>query len=200
MPGFSQSLSEEERWDLINYMRALSSGEKARALASVIEDEPWLIAPDFTYGTDNGAMKTLKDHRSSRIVLLALLDVNHAETRLKQFQASLPQLQATDVELIAVPHLIDQSYVASMLPGLTVSEGIGEITETYKIFARSFAEENPTTSAAHAEFLIDKQGYIRARWLATENDAWRKIDVLLKQVELLRNEKPRAPAPEDHVH
>jgi putative copper resistance protein D len=87
-----------------------------------------------------------------------------------------------------------------MLPGLTVSEGIGEITETYKIFARSFAEENPTTSAAHAEFLIDKQGYIRARWLASENDAWRKIDVLLKQVELLRNEKPRAPAPEDHVH
>jgi putative copper resistance protein D len=87
-----------------------------------------------------------------------------------------------------------------MLPGLTVSEGIKEITETYKVFARSFAEENPTISTAHAEFLIDKQGYIRARWLATESDAWRKIDVLLKQVELLRNEKPRAPAPEDHVH
>jgi putative copper resistance protein D len=200
MPGYSQSLSEEERWDLINFMRALSSGEKARALAPVIEDEPWLVAPDFTYGTDSGAMKTLKDHRGSKIVLLALLDVNHAETRLKQFQATLPQLQGASVELIVVPHLIDQSYVASMLPGLTVSEGIGEITETYKIFARSFAEENPTTSIAHAEFLIDKQGYIRARWLASENDAWRKIDVLLKQVELLRNEKPRAPAPEDHVH
>ncbi|MGH7809352.1 MAG: CopD family protein, partial [Candidatus Binatia bacterium] len=200
MPGFSQSLSDEERWDLINFMRTLSSGEKARALASVIEDDPWLIAPDFTYGTDSGAMKTLKDHRGSKIVLLALLDENHAETRLKQLQATLPRLQAAGVELIVVPHLIDQSYVASMLPGLTVSEGIGEITETYKLFARSFAEEIPTTSAAHAEFLIDRQGYIRARWLASENDAWRKIEVLLKQVELLQNEKPRAPAPEDHVH
>ena len=30
MPGFSQSLSEEERWDLINFLRALSGGDRAR--------------------------------------------------------------------------------------------------------------------------------------------------------------------------
>ncbi len=51
MPGYGASLSEEERWDLINFMRALSSGERARNLAPVIEDKPWLVAPDFTYGT-----------------------------------------------------------------------------------------------------------------------------------------------------
>ena len=39
MPGFSQSLSQEERWDLINYLRALSSGERAKNLAPVIEDQ-----------------------------------------------------------------------------------------------------------------------------------------------------------------
>jgi hypothetical protein len=44
------------------------------------------------------------------------------------------------------------------------------------------------------------QDNIRARWLPAEKDAWRKIDVLLKQVELLRNEQPRAPAPDEHVH
>lgn len=200
MPGYSQSLSEEERWDLINFMRALSSGEKARALAPVIEDEPWLVAPDFTYGINNGAMKTLKDHRGNNVVLLVLLNVKAADARLMQLQSILPQFQAAEVELIVVPHQIDQSYVASILPGLTVIEGIKEITDTYKVFARSFAAENPASSTPHVEFLIDKQGYIRARWLASESDAWRKIDVLLKQVELLRNEKPRAPAPEDHVH
>ena len=57
MPGFGASLSEEERWDLINFMRALSSGERARNLASVIEDNPWLVAPDFTYGTNAGERK-----------------------------------------------------------------------------------------------------------------------------------------------
>jgi putative copper resistance protein D len=50
------------------------------------------------------------------------------------------------------------------------------------------------------EYLIDKQGYIRARWLPTENDAWRNIDRLFSQVELLRKERPRTPAPDDHVH
>jgi hypothetical protein len=33
-----------------------------------------------------------------------------------------------------------------------------------------------------------------------ESEAWHKIEMLLKQIELLRNEKPRAPAPDEHVH
>ena len=60
MPGFEQSLGEEERWDLINFMRALSSGDRARILAPVIENEPWLVAPDFTYVTNAGEAKTLE--------------------------------------------------------------------------------------------------------------------------------------------
>ena len=59
MPGFSQSLSDEERWDLINYLRALASGERAKNLAPVIEDKPWLVAPDFAYETNNGEAKAL---------------------------------------------------------------------------------------------------------------------------------------------
>jgi hypothetical protein len=66
-----------------------------------------------------------------------------------------------------------------------VSEGIREISETYKLFARSFSDERLITSA--------RQGYIRARWLPAENDTWQKIGSLLKQVELLRTEKPRPP-------
>jgi peroxiredoxin len=91
-------------------------------------------------------------------------------------------------------------YVKDRLPRLIVSEGIREISETYKLFARSFSDERLITSARRVEFLIDKQGYIRAPWLPAENDAWRKIDSLLKQVELLRTEKPGAPAPHEHVH
>jgi len=52
----------------------------------------------------------------------------------------------------------------------------------------------------HVEYLIDKQGYMRARWLAAENDGWRNLAVLQQQVDLLANEKPRALAPDDHVH
>ena len=200
MPGFSESLSEEERWDLINFMRALSSGDRARALAPVIEPEPWLVAPDFTYATNAGEAKTLRDHRGVKIVLLVLLDLKNTDLRLKELANALPHLQSANVEIIVTPHILDQLYVSGRFPALIVSEGIREISETYKLFARSFSDESLIASPRHVEFLIDKQGYIRARWLPAENDAWQKIDALLEQVELLRKEKPRAPAPDEHVH
>ena len=67
-----------------------------------------------------------------------------------------------------VPNLIDRLFVDKQLPGLIVSEGIREIVETYKLFASSFNSENPIRATPHVEFLIDKQGYIRARWLPTK--------------------------------
>ncbi len=200
MPGFGASLSEEERWDLINYLRALSSGERARALASIIDDNPWLVAPDFAYGTSAGEPKTLRDHRGAKIILLVMLNLQDTEERLKQLDAVMPQLKSSGVEIIIVPNLIDQLYVTDKLPGAIVSEGGREITETYKLFARSFNDENPVLNTPHVEYLIDKQGYIRARWLPAENDAWRKSELLMAQVDLLRKEKPRAPAPDEHVH
>jgi putative copper resistance protein D len=200
MPGFEQSLSEEERWDLINFMRALSTGDRARSLAPVIENEPWLVAPDFTYVTNAGEAKTLRDHRGGKIVLLILLDVKATEQRLQELVGALPALRSGNVEVIVIPNLIDLQNVADRSPGLIVSEGVREIAETYKLFARSFSDESLVTGTRHVEFLIDKQGYIRARWLPAENEGWRKIDRLTSQVELLRKEKPRAPAPDEHVH
>ncbi len=200
MPGFGQSLSEEERWDLINFLRALSSGERARNLAPVIEAEPWLVAPDFTYGVNSGETRTLKDHRGGKIVLLVLLNVTDTEERLGQLGAVRARLESAGVETIVVPNPIDLLFVGGKLPGLIVNEGMREIAETYKLFARSFNDENPLAATPHVEYLIDKQGYIRARWLPAENDAWRNLDRLFAQVELLRKEKPRAPAPDDHVH
>ena len=199
MPGFEQSISEEERWDLINFMRALASGDRARSLAPVIENEPWLVAPDFTYVTNRGEAKTLRDHRGNRIVLLVLLDVKSTEERLKELGGAAA-LQSANVEMIIVPNLIDVQNMADRLPGFIVTEGIREIAETYKLFARSFSDEGLVTAPRHVEFLIDQQGYIRARWLPAENAAWRKIATLLQQIDLLNREKPRAPAPDDHVH
>jgi len=198
MPGFSEKLSEEERWDLINFLRALSDSERARNLAPVIEGEPWLVAPDFSYGTGMGDTKTLRDYRADRIVLLVLPGPRDGEERLKQLAAALPRLQAAGIEVILVPNSID--YPASDYTGLIMSEGQREITETYTLFSRSFPDENLLTAPTHAEFLIDKQGYIRTRWLPSEGDAWKSIGDLLAQVAFLRKEKPRAPAPEWHVH
>ena len=198
MPGFSEILTEEDRWDLINFLRALSDSERARNLATVIEDEPWLVAPDFSYGTSIGEMKTLRDFRSNSIVLLVLPGPRGAQERVKHIAASLPRLRAAGIEVVVVPD--STPYDASSYPGLIVNEGMREIIDTYTLFARSFLDENLLSSFPHVEYLIDKQGYVRARWLPSEGDAWESIDDLLLQAEILRKEKTRAPAPDLHVH
>ena len=198
MPGFAETLSEEDRWDLINFLRALSDSERVRSLAPVIEGEPWMIAPDFSYGTGMGDTGTLRDYRGDRIVLLVLPGPRNAEERLKQLAAALPRLRAADIEVIVVANSV--AYPAASYPGLIVYEGLREITETYTLFARSILDENLIAAPPHAEFLIDKQGYIRARWLPSEGDAWKDIGDLVAQAEFLRKEIPRAPAPDWHVH
>jgi copper resistance protein D len=206
MPGFSESLSEEERWDLINFLRALSSAERARSLAPVIENQPWLVAPDFVYGTNRGEAKALKDHRDSKMVLLVVFSLPNSLDRLIQLDEAKVKLEAAGVDLILVRDNAggperDSNGLLLDLP--VVTDGRQEIADTYSLFRRSFADDPPASSSPlgrHMELLIDKQGYIRARWLPAEGDAWRQLDNLMSQIELLRNEKPRAPAPDEHVH
>ena len=123
------------------------------------------MAPDFAYETNDGEAKTLKDHRGSKIVLLIILNLQDTKERLRELGEVAAQLQTAGVEIVVVPNLIDRQFVDKQLPGLIVSEGIREIVETYKLFASSFNNESPIAATPHAEFLIDKQGYIRARWL-----------------------------------
>ena len=47
MPGFGDRLSEGERWDLINFVRALASAEPARLLGPVLASTLSIVAPDL---------------------------------------------------------------------------------------------------------------------------------------------------------
>jgi putative copper resistance protein D len=203
MPGFSASLSEEERWDLINFMRALSSADRARSLAPVTEEKAWLVAPDFIYATNRGDTKALKDHRGSKIVLLVLFTIPSSEPRLQQLDEHRARLQAAGLDVLLVPtnrEEIRGREERMELGWPVVTDGSQEISETYALFSRSFAEPKTSSEPPHMEILIDKQGYIRARWLAAEGKAWRKVENLMTQLDILRKEKPRAPAPDEHVH
>ncbi|HEY6366398.1 MAG TPA: CopD family protein [Candidatus Binatia bacterium] len=203
MPGYEQSLNEDERWDLINFLRALSNGERARSLAPVTETGAWLVAPDFAYETNRGETKTLKDLRGERIVLLVLISLPESRERLAQLDKVAAKLTSAGVEIILVPsdaaNQVDRE--VHQLPVIT--EGMDEIFKTYALFSHSFEDDRNSSAAhlpKHTEFLIDKRGYIRARWIAREGSGWHKIENLLQEIDLLQNEKSQAPAPDDHVH
>jgi len=204
MPGFQDRLSEEGRWDLINFLRALSAAEAARTIGPLVEPTPWLVAPDFTFGIGVGPGETLKDHRGWAIVHLVLFTLPGSLPRIEQLDAAWGKIGLAGARILAVP-MRDAAQIyrklgarAMNLP--VVVDGSQEIVETYTLFRRTLATEGVGPIPSHLEFLIDRQGYVRARWIPGERPSWADIPRLLKEVERLDKEAPRAPAPDEHVH
>ena len=60
MPGFRESFNEDERWDLINFLRALSNGERARTLAPVSDTDRMAGRSGFRLWDEPGRNKNAK--------------------------------------------------------------------------------------------------------------------------------------------
>jgi putative copper resistance protein D len=206
MPGFHDRLSEEERWDLINFLRTLAAAEQARPLGPYIDPEPWLVAPDFSYTTMAGDGQTLKDHRGQSHVLLVFFDLPQSHERLVRLRNLAPVLQRLGAQVLAVPlsthpHIPMEQYSSPHLS--LVVDGAAETAEAYGLFRKSpnSTERLPSPPIpSHREFLIDRQGYIRARWLPAHDSVWVDAARLMTMVERLNQEKPRTQAPDEHVH
>jgi putative copper resistance protein D len=207
MPGFQDRLSEEERWDLINVVRILSASEQARPLGPVIAADLRVVAPDFSYTTPFGDTRALKDFRGQEQVLLVFFSLPQSAERLTQLQRLYAQLRPLDVEVLAIPlHGDDESAAAVdrlRLAFPLVRDGASEAATTYAMFRRSLSPEGSAPDAplpAHMEFLIDRQGYLRGRWLPAEGRGWDEPERLMTAIEVLRTEKLTAPPPDLHVH
>jgi putative copper export protein/mono/diheme cytochrome c family protein/peroxiredoxin len=204
MPAFADRLSETDRWDLINFLRAVSAAEQARSLGPLVEPTPWLVAPDFAFDVGVGPGETLKEQRGKAMVHLVLFSLPGSLRRLDQLDAAWDTIAYAGARVIAVP-MRDVAQIYQKLGMHAVNfpvavDGSTEITDTYTLFRRTFGSEDVPPIPDHMEFLIDRQGYIRARWIPTESVGWAEIPRLLKEIDRLDKEAPRVPAPEEHVH
>jgi putative copper resistance protein D len=202
MPGFRAALSEDDRWDLINFVRTLSAGYQARIIGErVVPERPWLPAVDFGYTTAEGETASLKDFRGRGAVLLVFFRGTASQARMAQLGRMHQQLRAAGVEVLAVP--IDDAGARSGLPLPVVTEGAEETVRTYALLRRTLSNADPRDERPlpeHMELLIDRFGYVRARWIPGAGEGWRDAAVLLQQAALLAREKQILPPPEDHVH
>lgn len=205
MPGFGESLTEEERWDMINFLRALSAAEQARQMTALVEPDPWLVAPDFVYRTTGDESGTLKDNRGKNIVMLVLFSLPDSLDRLAALEKLSSQFQSKNVKILLVPRSLDD---VRGLDGngrslALISDGSRETFDAYALYRRSFSEQGTQPDPPvppHMEFLIDRQGYARARWIPRDGPGWDNMDKLWRDIDRLNQEKPSAPAPDDHVH
>jgi putative copper export protein/peroxiredoxin/mono/diheme cytochrome c family protein len=207
MSGLQDRLGEEERWDLINVVRILSASEQARPLGPVIAANLRVAAPDFSYTTPLGDTRALKDFRGQHQVLLVFFSLPQSAKRLMQLQQLYAQLRPLDVEILGIPLHSDDATAATIrqltLTYPLIQDGASEAATTYAMFRRSLSPDGSAPDApvpAHLEFLIDRQGYLRGRWIPTEGRGWDEPEQLMTAIEVLRTEKLTAPPPDLHVH
>ncbi len=203
MPAFGETLSEDERWDLINFLRALAAGEQARALTPLVERTgPRVVAPDFSYAVGPTPPRSLKEFRGRWMALVVLFSLPESRHRMDQLAAAYREIEFSGTEVVAVPMDADPAIIGRL--GATppilfpvVTEGGAEITAAYGLFSRVPGPPAPR----HAEFLIDRQGYLRARWMPGGGGrGWDDLATLRAQIDVLDKEQLSGPAPDEHVH
>jgi putative copper resistance protein D len=209
MPAFGAQLPEDDRWDLINFLRALSVGEAARSLTYIDRPEsPRLTAPDFTFVT-GPAQTTLKGYRGRQPVLLVLFTLPSSRARLSQLSLAYNDLRSFNAAVIAVPmdggeKILSRIGASPRILFPVATEGAEDIVSTYLLFRRTRGPEGALPSEpvpSHMEFLIDRSGYLRARWLpGGPRPGWSDIKVLLAEIQALNQETVMATPPDEHVH
>ncbi len=195
MPEFGTRLGEAQHWSVINFIRAIGAADGARGIGRQVEPgRAWLVAPDFTISVGPLAPAALRDYRGQRMVLLVLYTLPGSRARMAELARSYNVLSIIGVEVVAVPTRASPEAIrqlGSSPPVLfpVVTDGNADIVATYGMFA----------PGAHAELLIDRQGYIRAIWREDVGGMPRAAAVQ-SQVEKLNEEKSPPPFPDDHVH
>jgi len=209
MPGFGDQLSVEDRWDLINFTRALSAAEQARSLTPIAEPgRSRLTAPDFTFAT-GPAQSNLKIYRGRQPVLLVLFTLPHSLPRVHQLALAYGDLQAFNTAVIAVPMGGSDRVLTRLGPSPPVffpvaTEGAADIVATYGLFRRTLTPAGILPDPPlppHMEFLIDRSGYLRARWIpGASGPGWLDIKALLAELQALNQESVAAAPADEHVH
>ena len=188
-------MSDEQRWDLVNTVRALGAAPLVRRLPPMVEpDGARLVAPDFSFAIGPSTPYSLREFRGRRSVLLILYTLPGSRERLGQLAESHRLLGVLGLELLAVPTDAAPDAIARL--GATprvlfpvVTSGAPEIVAAYRL----------VTDAPHTELLIDRQGYLRARWTAAAGET-RDPNLLLAEVQQLNEEPATIPAADEHVH
>ena len=189
MPGFGATLDEERRWDLVNFVRALGSGAATRRLGPGVMPAEF-VAPDFTFAVGPTPPRALRDYRGRRVVLLVLYTLPASRDRLAALAQQYDGLVLRGAEVLAVPRdaspdAIRQLGAEPRILFPVVTDGAADIVTAYDLFA----------SGPHAEFLVDRQGYLRARWTTPPG-----ADELTADIDRLNAEKVAAAPADDHAH
>ena len=208
MPGYAEKFSDEDRWDLVNFVHALSRGYQARILApEIVPYKAFVKPPIFSYEGHDGSSGVLQDFRENKVVLLIIFSWPQSQERIEQLRMAHDRLNEQNVALLAVPTreltADELKQVTTELPFPVITQSAPEIASSYALWRRTLTHPDIIgrgSNPEHIEFLIDRYGYLRGRWIPSSDAAgWSDIDQLSQQITLLNRESAKMPFPEEFV-
>ena len=201
MPPFAQSLGERERWDVIAFLRAQADAEAANGMTAEVEPFRPVQAPDFTFQLPGREQQTLASARGKALVLTVLYTLPESAPRLAALAAAAPAFAREGVEIVALPieEALPSRAAAASFSAL-LAEPNPDAVAAYSLFRRVPGPEGVLPLPAHMEFLIDRAGYLRARWIPGRETGWGSVAALAREIAALDREPERPPPAAEHAH
>ena len=157
MPRFADELNPNQRWDVINFIRARAAGALAGEMGPEVSTTEAPGVPDFAFEA-GGAQQTLRQMLETGPVLLLLFGRPVPIARLQQLAATQPRLIDAGLRVLAVG--LDASAAElseSTRAPLSVVDVSSEVTFSLALF-------RATEDGGATELLLDRGGDVRARW------------------------------------
>ncbi len=198
MPEFAPRLPEDDIWALIQFLRARSESDAAMTLTDRVDPRRPIVAPDFTFevaGQPQQSLRQLAGRRSTRgAALVVLYTLPASRQRLARLAADRDAFARAGARVIVLPLAASPTSAGRNGEDGEVSHALArpDVAATYAMFARRRTDAD-SDAPAHVELLIDRQGYLRARWIGVPDAAPNQTTDVLGQIDAL-NREPDEPA------
>jgi copper resistance protein D len=159
MPGFTGVLSANQRWDVINFIRARAAAVLAREIGPEVTTSTAPQVPDFAFEAA-GVQHTLGQTLEAGQALLVLFTPPAPLARLQQLAAESPQLGAAGLRLIAVGLGRSPEEPPHGAPPPFVVGASSDVIDALALF-------RAPDDGGETELLLDRAGNVRARWTAS---------------------------------
>ncbi len=160
MPGFKETLDSDDRWDVINFLLMMSYSNRAR----FIGPQPmvqWLIAPDFQLVDPEDKITTFYGLRGAP-ALISFARCNAPDVDEAALEASLATAAETAKAAGAHHVTVYQGGCPEALMARKPTRPQA-VERAYSVINR-YPNEKPADEIAEAHYLIDRSGYLRARY------------------------------------
>jgi hypothetical protein len=107
MPAFGSRLSDDDIWNVIEYLNAQVEAEEAIAMTDRIKPLRAIVAPDFAFESADRPQESMRQLRGQAAALLVLYTLPQSAPRLQQLAAEARAYARRGARVIVAPFVDD---------------------------------------------------------------------------------------------